>query len=105
MPQSPLKISSQIMKKMKEYSPFQQQVWKECSKIPSGQVRTYAWIAKRIGKPGSARAVGMALAANPFAPQIPCHRVIRTDGKMGGYSGRGGIRMKIRLLKTEGALF
>lgn len=97
-----MKISQQILKEFQQHPAFYQAVWRACAEIPKGEVRTYAWIAKKIGKPGAARAVGRALGANPFAPAIPCHRVVRTDGGMGGYSGNGGIKTKIRLLKKEG---
>ncbi len=82
---------------------FQQSVLLACARIPAGQTRTYAQLAKAIGKPSSSRAVANALAANPFAPRIPCHRVIRSDGKLGGYSGKGGIKAKKRLLEKEKA--
>ncbi len=88
---------------MKAYSPFAQAVWKACAEIPKGQVRTYSWIARRVGKPGAARAVGQALAKNPFAPLIPCHRVVGADGSLTGFSGPGGVRAKLRMLKREGA--
>lgn len=88
---------------MKTYTEFQRKVWAACSTIPAGETRTYQWIAKKIGKPKAVRAVGAALGKNPNAPQVPCHRVVRSDGKMGGYSGRGGIATKIKLLKKEGA--
>lgn len=96
-------IPKAIADKMKDYPPFYQAVWKACAEIPKGEVRTYGWIAKRIGKPGAARAVGQALGKNPFAPTIPCHRVVGSDGKMTGYSGEGGINRKRRLLLQEGA--
>ena len=99
-----MKISKEIHEKMKRYSPFQQKVWLACATIPKGETRTYNWIAREIGKPGAARAVGAALGANPFAPAIPCHRVLRSDGKMGGYSGPGGIATKIKMLRKEGAI-
>jgi methylated-DNA-[protein]-cysteine S-methyltransferase len=86
---------------MKRYPSFYQAVWKACAKIPTGETRTYGWIARKIGRPGAARAVGRALAANPFAPKIPCHRVVRSDGKLGGYSGPGGVAAKRRLLLKE----
>ena len=71
---------------------FQIEVWKELSKIPKGEVRTYKQIAKSIGKPKSSRAVANACAKNPYPIVIPCHRVIRSDGLIGGYSGHGGIK-------------
>lgn len=89
---------------MSGYPPFYQAVWKACAEIPAGQVRTYGWIARRIGKPKAARAVGQALGKNPFAPRIPCHRVVGANGKLTGYSGKGGVATKRRLLQREGAL-
>jgi O-6-methylguanine DNA methyltransferase len=98
------KVPTWIQKKWQTYPEFYRKVWTACAAIPRGETRTYGWIAKEIGKPNAARAVGRALGANPFAPTIPCHRVLRSDGQMGGYSGNGGIQTKIRLLKKEGAL-
>jgi len=97
-----IKEISEIMKK---YTPFQQAVWKACMTIPAGQTRSYKWIAERIGKPGAVRAVGTALGHNPFAPMVPCHRVIKSDGKTGGFSGTGGPAAKVRLLKKENPAF
>lgn len=71
-------------------------------KIPSGEVRTYKQIAESIGHPNSSRAVANACAKNPFILTIPCHRVIRSDGSLGGYSGQGGVETKMRLLIEEG---
>ena len=82
---------------------FQLKVWKYLKTIPKGQVKTYKQVAIAIKSPKSARAVANACAKNPYAPKIPCHRVIRSDGALGGYSGRGGIRQKLRLLKSEKA--
>ncbi len=98
-----MKLPSHIEQKMKTYPPFYQAVWRACARIPKGKVSTYGDIAKKIGNPGAARAVGMALAANPFAPIVPCHRVVRSDGALGGYSGRGGVAAKKRMLEREGA--
>jgi methylated-DNA-[protein]-cysteine S-methyltransferase len=81
---------------------FQLKVWAYLRKIPRGSVKTYAQVAKAIGKPLAARAVANAIGKNPYAPKIPCHRVIRSDGTLGGYSGRGGIKTKRFLLKKEG---
>ena len=81
---------------------FQLKVWGYLRKIPRGSVKTYAQVAKAIGKPLAARAVANAIGKNPYAPKIPCHRVIRSDGSLGGYSGRGGIKTKRFLLKKEG---
>jgi methylated-DNA-[protein]-cysteine S-methyltransferase len=83
---------------------FQKRVWKTLLEIPRGEVRTYAWIARKIGRPAATRAVGNAVGKNPLAPDVPCHRVVRSDGLLGGYSGRGGIRTKEALLKKEGFL-
>ena len=67
-----------------------------------GEARTYKQIANAIGKPGSSRAVANSCAANPYAPFVPCHRVIRSDGRVRGYSGRGGPEGKLRMLEEEG---
>ena len=83
---------------------FQQQVWRYLQKIPYGKVITYKEIAIKLNKPNSARAIANACAKNPYAPSIPCHRVIRSDGKLGGYSGPGGVKTKEKLLKKEGFL-
>ena len=84
---------------------FQIKVWKYLKKIPRGKVITYLEVAKAVRKPKSVRAVANAIARNPYPPVIPCHRVIRTDGRLGGYSGRGGIKTKRKLLKKEGFSF
>ena len=81
---------------------FQLKVWAYLRKIPRGSVRTYAQVAKDIGKPLAIRAVANAIGKNPYAPKIPCHRVIRSDGSLGGYSGKGGVETKRFLLKKEG---
>ncbi len=80
---------------------FQKKVWLELSKIPKGETRTYKEIAIAIGHPKSARAVANACGKNPHPIKIPCHRVIRSDGKLGGYSAPGGTAAKRRLLKEE----
>ena len=84
---------------------FQRTVWKEISKIPFGETRTYKDLATAIGKPNSSRAVANACGKNPYPVIIPCHRVIRTDGKLGGYSGVGGVKKKKELLKLENIKF
>ena len=83
---------------------FQLKVWNYLKKIPKGQTRTYSDVAKAINKPKSVRAVANAIGKNPYAPKIPCHRVIRSDGSLGGYSGKGGVNTKRKLLKSEGIL-
>ncbi|MDR3092753.1 MAG: MGMT family protein [Endomicrobium sp.] len=95
------KIPKNIVEKMKDYPDFYVKVWKACFEIFPGETLTYKQLAKKIGMPKAARAVGNALSKNPFAPIIPCHRVIRSDGKMGGYSGPCGINKKLKMLKYE----
>ena len=80
---------------------FQLKVWNYLKRIPKGQIKPYKQVAIGIKSPKSARAVANACAKNPNAPKIPCHRVIRSDGGLGGYSGRGGIKKKLRLLRSE----
>ena len=81
---------------------FQLKVWAYLRKIPHGSVRTYSQVAKAIRKPLAIRAVANAIGKNPYSPKIPCHRVIRSDGSLGGYSGKGGVKTKRFLLKKEG---
>jgi AraC family transcriptional regulator of adaptative response/methylated-DNA-[protein]-cysteine methyltransferase len=78
---------------------FQRRVWRELRRIPAGRTASYGEIARRIGKPGSARAVARACASNPLALAVPCHRVIRCDGELGGYGG--GVERKRALLERE----
>ena len=99
-----MKFKNNILKDIKG-TDFQVLVWKEILKIPYGETRTYKEIAQAIGKPNSSRAVANACGKNPYAPDIPCHRVIRSDGKLGGYSGVGGLKMKEKLLKIENTRF
>ena len=80
---------------------FQRAVWKVTRLIPYGETRSYAWVAEQIKMPAAARAVGQALARNPLPIIIPCHRVVASHGKLGGYNG--GVDMKKRLLQLEGA--
>jgi O-6-methylguanine DNA methyltransferase len=81
---------------------FRRKVWEVLQTIPYGRVRSYGWVARKIGKPQAARAVGGACGANPVPLLVPCHRVIAGDGSLGGFSG--GLDVKKRLLKLEGAL-
>jgi len=83
-------------------SPFQQKVFKAVRKVSYGRVETYGSLAQKVGCPGASRAVGRALSRNPFPLVIPCHRIVRGDGKLGGFSAVGGIRLKRKLLKLEG---
>ena len=80
--------------------PFQRAVLQAASTIPFGETRSYGWIAQKIGNPKAARAVGQALGANPIPIVLPCHRVINSNGRLGGYGG--GLPMKVMLLKLEG---
>ena len=78
---------------------FQQRVWRELQRIPRGETITYAELAARIGSPKAVRAVGTACGANPVAMVVPCHRVVRADGSLGGYAW--GLERKARLLRVE----
>ena len=84
---------------------FQKMVWNEIKKITKGKTITYKELAIKIGKPKAYRAVASACAKNPLLGIIPCHRVIRSDGKMGGYMGEKGMERKKRLLESEGIKF
>ena len=86
---------------MTSLTDFQWQVLGATLKIPLGETRSYAWIAREIGRPGAVRAVGQALKKNPFPLMIPCHRVIKADGTPGGYAGRDRQHKKTRLLNIE----
>jgi methylated-DNA-[protein]-cysteine S-methyltransferase len=87
---------------LRKATPFQKAVWRAAASIPYGETRSYKWIAERIGKPGSARAVGQALGANPIPIIIPCHRVVTSAGAIGGFSGGRGL--KERLLRREAGM-
>jgi AraC family transcriptional regulator of adaptative response/methylated-DNA-[protein]-cysteine methyltransferase len=104
-------VSGDVLISAKEYLPvqldmqgteFQKQVWNYLLTIPAGETRRYADISRALGTPGADRAVGSANGANPIAIVVPCHRVIRSDGGLGGYAY--GVPMKQALLKREGAL-
>ena len=84
---------------------FQRLVWNSIANIPKGNVLTYQELAKKIGSPKSFRAVASACGKNPYIPEIPCHRVVRKDGGLGGYSANGGIKRKKYLLEKEGHKF
>jgi len=84
------------------FTPFQRKVLQRTCRIPYGRVMTYGRLAEDIGKPGAARAVGTALAANPIPILIPCHRVVGSDGSLHGYSAPGGLQTKAWLLALEG---
>jgi len=84
---------------------FQKIVWNAIANIPEGKVLTYQKLASEIGNPKSFRAVASACGKNPYIPQIPCHRVVRKDGGLGGYSAKGGIKRKRSMLIKEGHKF
>jgi methylated-DNA-[protein]-cysteine S-methyltransferase len=87
---------------MNDIAPFDRDVYEAARAIPPGQTITYGDIAKRIGEPHAAQAVGQALGRNAFAPVVPCHRVVAAGGKMHGFSATGGVKTKLRLLTIEG---
>ncbi|MDM0073521.1 methylated-DNA--[protein]-cysteine S-methyltransferase [Variovorax sp. J2P1-59] len=84
-------------------SDFHRRVYAIARRIPPGRTRTYGDIAAELGDKGLARAVGQALGLNPFAPVVPCHRVLAAGGKWGGFSAHGGAASKLRMLAIEGA--
>lgn len=85
--------------------PFHQQVYAVARAIAPGQTLTYGEVATRLGQPGAARAVGQALGHNPFAPVVPCHRVLAAGQRSGGFSATGGVDTKLRMLLAERAQF
>ncbi|MCL4365312.1 MAG: MGMT family protein [Candidatus Marsarchaeota archaeon] len=93
-----------LIRKLEGYrlTEFQKKVLKVVLEIPKGQVRTYGQVAEMAGRPNAYRAVGTALRKNPLAPAIPCHRIIRSNRRIGNYSASGGKRKKLCLLKKEG---
>ena len=95
------KITKTINNRICYGTKFQLAVWTEISKINRGTTKTYLELANLLGKPKSARAVANACGKNPHPGPIPCHRVIRSDGSLGGYSGLGGIKTKRKLLQKE----
>ena len=88
---------------MARLTPFQRRAYAVARAIPPGQTRTYGEVAAELGDPGLARAVGQAMGANPFAPVVPCHRVLAAGQQPGGFSANGGALTKLRLLAIEGA--
>ncbi|MBU4504999.1 MAG: MGMT family protein, partial [Gammaproteobacteria bacterium] len=88
---------------MARLTPFQREVYAMARAIPPGQTRTYGEMALALGDAGLARAVGQALGHNPFAPVVPCHRVLAANSRSGGFSARGGVATKLRMLQIEGA--
>jgi methylated-DNA-[protein]-cysteine S-methyltransferase len=88
-----------MKKKDRAITDFEKKVYAVVAKIPKGEVRSYKWVAARIGNPGASRAVGNALNKNPFIGKVPCHRVIRSDGSVGGFAR--GTEEKRKMLKRE----
>jgi methylated-DNA-[protein]-cysteine S-methyltransferase len=86
-----------------EVPEFHGRVYEVARAIPPGEVLTYGEVARRIGEPGASRAVGQALGHNPFAPVVPCHRVLAAGGRSGGFSAEGGAQTKLRMLEIERA--
>ena len=82
-------------------TPFRLKAWEGVRSIPYGHVKTYGWLGKKLLYPGASRAVGNALSKNPLPLIIPCHRVVRSDGKMGGFSLHGGTMLKKKLIDLE----
>jgi methylated-DNA-[protein]-cysteine S-methyltransferase len=88
---------------MRDVPPFHQKVYAVARAIPPGRTRTYGEVAAEIGEPGASRAVGQALGHNPFAPVVPCHRVLAAGNRSGGFSADGGVATKLRMLQIENA--
>ena len=84
---------------------FREKVYEVTKRIPQGKVATYGQIAQAAGSPKAARAVGMCMKTNPFAPLVPCHRVVAADGSLAGFSAQGGIAKKKQMLVDEGVKF
>jgi len=93
------RVSFDLPLDMRYHTPFRQAVWKATAEITHGETQSYAWIAKRVKNPKAARAVGQAMGANPIPIIVPCHRVISSAGKLGGFSA--GVGMKKKLLELE----
>ena len=92
---------SRVPVALEGFSGFSQKILTACRKVKIGQTTTYSELARKTGRPAACRAVGSAMARNPLPLIIPCHRVIRTDGKMGGFSASGGIPLKKKMLELE----
>ncbi len=90
----------EIVLDLSDAPPFFAAAWEACRTIPAGETRSYAWLAAEAGRPNAARAAGQAMAKNPLALVIPCHRVIGSSGDLHGY-GAGGLSVKARLLQME----
>jgi methylated-DNA-[protein]-cysteine S-methyltransferase len=95
---------STVQLDMSQVPPFKRSVYDFVRNIPRGSTFTYGEVATALGQPGASRAVGQAMATNPFAPIVPCHRVLAAGNKPGGFSAHGGALTKMQLLQMEGAL-
>jgi len=98
------RVQFKIPLDLSQATPFQKKVYKIMSKIPYGEVRSYGWLAKKIGHPRALRAVGGANAKNRWPLVIPCHRIVAGNGRLTGFSAPGGLNLKAHLLKLEGIL-
>lgn len=103
-PTAPVDLS-QVLLDMDGVPLFHQRVYALARRLSPGETVTYGELARQLGDPGAARAVGQALGANPFAPVVPCHRVLAADGRAGGFSANGGVSTKLRLLLIEHTQF
>ncbi len=88
---------------LEELTPFHHQVLEACARVPYGTTTTYGQLARQVGRPGAARAVGRAMARNPVPLVVPCHRVVAADGSLGGFSAEQGVALKRWLLDLEAA--
>jgi len=103
-PTEPVTLTNLVLD-MEGVPPFHERVYELARAIPPGETLTYGELASLMGEPGAARAVGQALGKNPFAPVVPCHRVLAAQGRPGGFSAPGGIDTKLRMLLIERARF
>ena len=103
-PQHPIDLSD-IVLDMDGVPPFHQRVYALARQLPPGETTTYGDMARQLGEPGAARAVGQALGSNPFAPVVPCHRILAAGSGSGGFSANGGVSTKLRMLLIERARF
>lgn len=92
---------AEIVLDMRDVSEFRRKVYAAARRIPVGKTVTYGELAREVGDPGASRAVGQALGHNPFAPIVPCHRILAAGGRTGGFSAQGGVKTKLRMLAIE----
>ena len=98
------KVAFEVALGLDHCPPFFAQVYRACRRVGYGQVTTYGQLARAVGRPGAARAVGAAMSRNPLPVVVPCHRVVASGGRLGGFSAAGGLKLKRRMLVLEGAL-